>query len=42
MMTTIGPKCRAPFSANVIELLAGKGIPAAVKVAWNDQIVAVA
>jgi SacI restriction endonuclease len=40
IMTTIGPKCRARFSGNLLTLLGGKGIPASVKVAWNDQIVA--
>jgi hypothetical protein len=41
-MTTIGPKCRAMFTSNVLGLFAGKGTPAAIKQTWNDQVAAVA
>ena len=41
-MTTIGPKCRAMFTVKCLELLGAKGVPAAVKQTWNDQVAAVA
>jgi len=37
-LTTIGPRCRTMFTENVIKLLSAQGVPAAVKVAWNDQV----
>jgi hypothetical protein len=41
-MITLGPKCRTMFIVNVVGLLGVKGVPAAIKQAWNDQISAVA
>lgn len=41
-MTTIGPKCRTMFTSNVLSLFAAKGVPAAIKQTWNDQVAAVA
>ena len=37
-IVTIGPKGRAAFTSNSIFLLSEKGVPAALKQAWNDQI----
>ncbi len=41
LMATIGPRCRANFLSNMLALLNARGVPAAVKVAWNEQLVAV-
>jgi SacI restriction endonuclease len=40
-MTTIGPTCRAMFTTNVLHLLSAKGVPAAIKQTWNDQVAAI-
>jgi hypothetical protein len=38
VLSTIGPRCRRIFTERFMELLATKGVPAALKVAWNDQL----
>lgn len=35
---TVGPKCRAIFLEEIVGLLGRRDVPAALKVAWNDQI----
>jgi hypothetical protein len=35
---TIGPSCRAIFQVKMIELLSVPGVPADIKVGWNDQM----
>jgi hypothetical protein len=40
-LTTIGQRCRARFTANFINLLTEMAVPAAIKVAWNSQVVAI-
>lgn len=37
-LTTIGPRCRAMFTENVITLLSSGTVSADFKLAWNDQI----
>jgi hypothetical protein len=37
-LTTIGPRCRAMFITNTLNLLGTRGVPAAVKQAWNDRV----
>ncbi len=37
-LSTIGPKCRRTFTERFMELLGSKGVPAALRVAWNDQL----
>ncbi len=41
ILTVLGPAGRAGFTENMIELLEGADIPAALKVAWNEQVRAV-
>lgn len=38
VLSTIGPRCRRIFTERFMELLGAKGVPAALRVAWNDQI----
>ena len=38
VLSTIGPRCRRIFTERFMELLGAKGVPAALKVAWNDQL----
>jgi|ERR1041385_4388524 hypothetical protein len=38
ILSTIGPRCRRIFTERFMELLGTKGVPAALKVAWNDQL----
>jgi len=33
---TLGSNCRKTFTAELVRLLDGAGVPAALKVAWND------
>ena len=35
---TVGPKCRAMFTAKFLELLGRREVPAGLKMAWNDQV----
>jgi hypothetical protein len=37
-LTTIGPRCRAMFTVEFLKLLENRDVPAALKVAWNDQV----
>jgi hypothetical protein len=37
-LATVGPKCRALFQTKMIELLGSQGVPAEVRVAWNDKM----
>lgn len=37
-LSTIGPKCRRIFTERFMEILGSKGVPAALRVAWNDQL----
>jgi SacI restriction endonuclease len=37
-LATIGRKCRALFQTKMIDLLSGEGIPAEIRVAWNDKL----
>lgn len=37
-LATIGPSCRAIFQAKMIELLSAAGVPAGIKVGWNNQM----
>lgn len=37
-LTTLGPRCRRIFTERFRELLARREVPAALKVAWNDQL----
>lgn len=37
-LATIGPKCRTLFQDNVIELLSATGVPAELKLAWNEMM----
>ena len=41
-LATIGPRCRKIFTATILDLLDEHTIPSALKVAWNDQIRALA
>lgn len=41
-LTSIGPKCRAKYTANLLALLSRKEVPATIKQNWNDQIAIVA
>lgn len=38
ILTTIAPRCRRIFTERLRELLAGDGVPAALIVAWNEQV----
>ena len=38
ILSTIGPQCRRAFTERFMELLRTKGVPASLKVAWNDQL----
>lgn len=37
-LSTVGPACRALFQAKIIELLTAQGVPAEIRVAWNDKM----
>ena len=37
-LATVGPACRSLFQANMIELLGAEGVPAEIRVAWNDKM----
>lgn len=37
-LATIGPECRSLFQAKMIELLGAQGVPAEIRVAWNDKM----
>jgi hypothetical protein len=37
-LATIGPVCRSLFQAKMIELLGSQGVPAEIRVAWNDKM----
>lgn len=37
-LSTVGPACRAIFQSHVIKQLEEEGIPADLKVAWNDKM----
>jgi len=37
-LATVGPVCRSLFQANMIELLGAEGVPAEIRVAWNDKM----
>ncbi|CAK0740261.1 Restriction endonuclease, SacI family [uncultured Gammaproteobacteria bacterium] len=41
ILASLGPAGRAQFTAELLALLGGDDVPAALKVAWNDQIKAV-
>jgi hypothetical protein len=41
VLTALGAKGRAVFTESIIELLDEKSVPAAIKVAWNDNVRAV-
>jgi hypothetical protein len=38
VLGTIGPRCRRLFTERFRELLGTRGVPAALKVAWNEQV----
>ncbi len=37
-LATVGPACRSLFQAKMIELLGAQGVPAEMRVAWNDKM----
>ncbi len=37
-LSTIGPACRSLFQAKMIDLLGAQGMPAEIRVAWNDKM----
>lgn len=37
-LATIGPTCRALFQSKMIELLSAAGVPAELRVAWNEKM----
>src|SRR5258708_11630271 len=37
-LATVGPKCRSLFQTKMIELLSDQGVPAELRVAWNDKM----
>jgi hypothetical protein len=37
-LATVGPACRSLFQTKMIELLGAKGVPAEIRVAWNDKM----
>jgi hypothetical protein len=37
-LATVGPVCRSLFQSNMIELLGAQGVPAEIRVAWNDKM----
>jgi hypothetical protein len=37
-LATVGPVCRSLYQAKMIELLGAQGVPAEIRVAWNDKM----
>jgi SacI-like restriction endonuclease len=37
-LATVGPACRSMFQAKMIDLLSARGVPAEIRVAWNDKM----
>jgi hypothetical protein len=37
-LATIGPKCRSLYQTKMIDLLGAQGVPAEIRVAWNDKM----
>jgi hypothetical protein len=37
-LATIGQTCRALFQSKMIDLLSGAGVPAQIRVAWNNKM----
>ena len=37
-LSTVGPACRSLFQSKMIDLLGTKGVPAELRVAWNDKM----
>lgn len=37
-LATVGPNCRSLFQTKMINLLGAQGMPAEIKVAWNDKM----
>lgn len=37
-LATVGPVCRSLFQAKMIDLLGTQGVPAEIRVAWNDKM----